>query len=102
MTTGPTFGPEFAKGTNEIVGSFNGLLASIYRFFRVPVADVAAAFDTEKFDPVDVPPGVPLPSPLPLNVLTICFLTYMCPGGNIHATTDGYGIIAQAFLEALP
>ena len=39
---------------------------------------------------------------VPQNVLNVCGLTYMCAFGNIHATTDGYGVITQAFLEVLP
>jgi lysophospholipase L1-like esterase len=92
---------ELAQQSNEIVGAFNGLLGSIYRFFHVPVADVAAAFDTENFDLVPAP-SPPFPPMLPQNVLNICAYTYMCSYGNIHATTDGYGVIAQAFLDVLP
>jgi lysophospholipase L1-like esterase len=97
----PAFGPPFAEAANGILASFNGLLASIYGFYHVPVADVATAFDTDNFDLVSGPPS-PFPFPVPQNVLNVCFLTYMCPGGNIHATTDGYGIITQAFLAVLP
>jgi hypothetical protein len=39
---------------------------------------------------------------LPQNVLNICVYTYMCELGNIHARTEGYGVIAQAFLDVLP
>ena len=38
----------------------------------------------------------------PQNVLNVCVLTYMCAFANIHANTDGYGVITQAFLEVLP
>ena len=91
---------ELAEQSNEVVASFNGLLGSIYRFFRVPVADVAAAFDTTAFEPlVDIGVGVPVP----LNVARICGYTYMCtPFQNIHATDAGYEVIAQAFLDVLP
>lgn len=90
---------ELARESNETVAAFNGLLGSIYRFFRVPVADVATAFDTTAFEPLV---DIGLPVPVPLNVAKICGLTYMCQLGNIHATTDGYGVITQAFLDALP
>jgi hypothetical protein len=91
---------ELAEQSNEVVASFNGLLGSIYRFFRVPVADVAAAFDTTAFEPlVDIGVGVPVP----LNVARICGYTYMCtPFQNIHATDAGYEVITQAFLDVLP
>jgi hypothetical protein len=39
---------------------------------------------------------------IPQNVLNICNNTYMCEFGNIHAKTEGYGVIAQAFLDVLP
>ena len=95
--------PELARESSETLAAFNGLLGAIYRFFRIPVADVAAAFHSSAFEPL-----VPVPFPdgtiveLPANVATICGLTYMCVEGNIHATTDGYGVMTQAFLEVLP
>jgi lysophospholipase L1-like esterase len=93
-----------AKESNETLAAFNGLLGAIYRFFRMPVADVAAAFHSADFEPLVPVPFPPdgTPVDLPLNVATICGLTYMCLEANIHATTDGYGVMAQAFLEVLP
>ena len=41
---------ELAQQSNDIVAAYNGLLGSIYQLFRVPVADVAAAFDTTNFE----------------------------------------------------
>jgi lysophospholipase L1-like esterase len=96
----PTLGPPFVEVANGILANFNGLLGSIYGFYRMPVADVATAFGTTDDQLVPAPP--PFPPMVPQNVLNICFLTYMCPGGNIHATTDGYGVITQAFLDVLP
>jgi lysophospholipase L1-like esterase len=95
---------ELAQQSNEVVGAYNGLLGSIYRFFRMPVADVATAFDTTNFTEVDnpLPPPADVFPTIPQNVLNICGLTYMCQFGNIHATTDGYGVITRAFLDALP
>ncbi len=91
--------PELAKESNETLAAFNGLLGAIYRFFRMPVADVAAAFHSADFEPLVPVPGL---GDLPTNVATICALTYMCLEGNIHATTDGYAVMTQAFLEVLP
>ena len=95
---------ELAQQSNEVVAAYNGLLGSIYRFFRMPVADVATAFDTTNFTEVDnpLPPPADVFPTIPQNVLNICGLTYMCQFGNIHATTDGYAVITQAFLDALP
>ncbi len=70
----------------------------------MPVADVAAAFHSADFEtlvPVPLPPDGTVMD-LPLNVATICALTYMCLEGNIHPTTDGYAVMTQAFLEVLP
>jgi hypothetical protein len=38
---------------------------------------------------------------IPLNVERICEWTWMCSVGNIHANDDCYGVIAQAFEDAL-
>lgn len=38
-----------AQESAEKLAAFNGLLGSIYRFFRMPVADVAAAFRSDDF-----------------------------------------------------
>jgi len=94
-------GQALAVQSNGIVGAFNGLLGSIYQVFGMPVADVATAFDTANFELVPAP-SPPFPPMVPQNVLNVCGLTYMCQLGNIHATTDGYSVITQAFLEALP
>lgn len=92
---------ELAEQSNQLVAAFNGLLGSIYQVFHMPVADVATAFDTANFELVPAPSSA-FPPMVPQNVLNVCALTYMCALGNIHATTDGYGVITQAFLEVLP
>ncbi len=92
---------ELAEQSNQLVAAYNGLLGSIYQVFHMPVADVATAFDTANFELVPAP-SPPFPPMVPQNVLNVCALTYMCALGNIHATTDGYGVITQAFLEVLP
>jgi hypothetical protein len=93
--------PELALESAEKLAAFNGLLGAIYRFFRMPVADVAEAFRSDDFTPVPVP-GL---GDIPTNVLVICQLTYMCDpavGPNIHANTMGYAVIAEAFLKVSP
>ena len=92
---------ELAEQSNQLVAAYNGLLGSIYQVFHMPVADVATAFDTANFELVPAPSSA-FPPMVPQNVLNVCGLTYMCALGNIHATTDGYGVITQAFLEVLP
>jgi lysophospholipase L1-like esterase len=80
-----------------------GLLGPTYSAFGMPVADVSAAFNSNIDSPVPFPP--PFGS-VPLNVATICQLTYMCVappvGPNIHATPTGYAVIAAAFDDVLP
>ena len=70
----------------------------------MPVADVAAAFNSDDFWTM-----VPFPPPfgsVPLNVAMICQLTYMCVpapvGPNIHANPTGYAVIATAFSDVMP
>jgi lysophospholipase L1-like esterase len=91
--------PALAEESAEKLAAFNGLLGAVYRFFRMPVADVADAFRSDDFTPVPEFGG------LPVNVLTICQLTFMCDpagGPNIHANGMGYGAIAEAFLKVVP
>ncbi len=81
-----------------------GILGPLYAAFGIPVADVAAAYHSDRFDIM-----VPFPLPFgtaPLNVATICQLTYQCVpapiGPNIHANPTGYSVIATAFEDVLP
>jgi lysophospholipase L1-like esterase len=92
-------GQQLAQTAAAGSAMFNALLGGLYAGFAVPVADVAAAFQSDDFTTV---PGVGLP----LNVLLVCRWTWMCVpppvGPNIHATAEGYAVIAEAFLAALP
>jgi lysophospholipase L1-like esterase len=88
-----------AKESAEKLAAFNGLLGAIYRFFRMPVADVAADFHSDDFTTLVSVPGF---GDIPLNVATICGLTFMCPQQDIHANANGYAVITGAFLKALP
>jgi lysophospholipase L1-like esterase len=79
------------------VHAFNGLLGSIYAAAGDPVADVQDAFQVDDTTLVD---GTPL------DVLRECQWTWICAsaplGPDIHANSDGYGVIAQAFEQQLP
>jgi hypothetical protein len=95
----------FAQASVKLLQDFNvGLLAKVYGLFGFPVADVFASFQTADFTLVD-PAPLPFPQPIPQNVKDICLFTFMCvlPPAvpNIHATTIGYGVIAQTFLGVL-
>ena len=74
------------------------VLGSVYTALEVPVADVAAAFDSGNFSTNAI-------TSLPQNVLNICVYTYMCTdapvGPNIHANRYGYGVIAATIAATL-
>jgi lysophospholipase L1-like esterase len=77
--------------------AINGALDRVYAAAGDPVADVMSAFAVTDFTPVD---GTPL------DVLRECQWTWICTppplGPDIHANTDGYGVIAQAFAQIIP
>lgn len=98
--------PEVWFGTHSLaavqayiaaVQGFNDLLEAIYAAAGSPVADVEGAFQVTDTTLVD---GTPL------DVLRECQWTWICAppplGPDIHANSDGYGVIAQAFVAALP
>lgn len=79
------------------VNAFNGLLAGLYIAAGDPVADVQGAFQVN---------DTTLVNGTPLDVVRECQWTWICAspplGPDIHANSRGYGVIAQAFEEALP
>jgi lysophospholipase L1-like esterase len=78
-----------------LAAALTGFLGTLYGAAGIPVADVFGAFSTLDSSLVGSPPT-------PRNVLVICQLTWMCAGAphgpDIHANSEGYGVIAQAFL----
>jgi lysophospholipase L1-like esterase len=97
-------GQTLATQSALAVSVLTGFLDTTYATAGIPVADVAAAFESDDFTLVDSP----LPAPndvgqLPVNVVNICQFTYECdPDPDIHANTAGYSIIADAFAAILP
>jgi lysophospholipase L1-like esterase len=89
--------PAAAQITEQMVVQFNDVLESVYGAAGDPVADVETAFSTTDWT---------LVNGIPLNVERICEWTWMCIppplGPDIHLNTAGYGVTAQAFLDALP
>jgi lysophospholipase L1-like esterase len=77
--------------------AINDALESVYAAAGDPVADVESAFAVTDLRPVGA---------TPLDVLRECQWTWICAppplGPDIHANTDGYGVIARAFETALP
>ncbi len=81
------------------------VLGAAYGAFGVPVADVYDQYMSTDFETL-VP--FPLPAPndvVPLNVATLCDLTFNClippAEPNIHPNTEGYSVIADAFQEVI-
>jgi lysophospholipase L1-like esterase len=81
---------------------FNDRLERLYSSNSALVADVESAFAVTDFATLVNLPGV---GPVPLSVYNTCTLTWVCTppplGPNIHANTDGYQRIADAFAAAL-
>ena len=71
---------------------FNNFLEGIYGAFGLEVADVETAFSVT---------DLTLVGGTPVNVLRTCAWTWMCSVGDIHANTDGYGVMAEAFRAQL-
>ena len=94
--------PSDAVMANAAVwATVNDTIEAAYAGVDVPVADVAAAFDSAAFTPIVHVRGY---GDLPLNVARICQWTYMCPeefGHDLHPTTFGYAVMTQAFRETL-
>jgi lysophospholipase L1-like esterase len=95
-------GQAFALDTYGMFLRFNDTLERIYKAARSPVADVEGAFSTTNFKMVQTPDF----GSIPLNVARICQWTWMCEppplGPDIHANTEGHGVIAEAFHKVLP
>ena len=89
--SGPA-GQQLAKDTTDLVVSFNTIvLEPVYGQFKVPIANVTGSFLTTNFTSV---------GGTPINVLTICKLTWMCDpqrGPDIHPNRWGYSVIAFTF-----
>jgi lysophospholipase L1-like esterase len=78
--------PSRAFICNE-VDALNTTLAGIYALAGARAADVAGAFDNND---------------LLQAKEHVCARTWFCALGDVHANTAGYGVIAQAFEEAIP
>ena len=93
---GPT-GQALARESVQVANTLNGLETFEYRIFGMKVADVSGAFQTDTFTEVPFGSGT-----VPLNVATICTLTFECTLNNIHPNVQGYAVIAGAFEAVLP
>jgi hypothetical protein len=86
-----------ADRVNNFTVPLNNILEGLYTAKGDPYADVESAFQVT---------DLTLVGGTPLNVLRECQRTWICfpppLGPDVHANTAGYGVIAQAFLDALP
>lgn len=79
----------------------NQILTGIYTAADVRVANVAAAYASTDLTTQAELPGV---GPVPLAVARICTWTWMCAPGrtpDIHPTSAGYQVIADAYLRQI-
>ena len=95
---GSTQGTKLALASLAATNAFNVELSDTYRNFAVSVANIAGAFRTNTALPLAHYGG----KVLPLDVISICKLTWMCPvqsqhGRDIHPNLAGYRTIAGAF-----
>jgi lysophospholipase L1-like esterase len=91
MTYYDIFAPACASGSAppfvcSRLDDLNAMLAAIYAAAGVPVADVAGAFENDD---------------LASAAAHVCAWTWFCSTGDVHPNTTGYGVIAQAFLDAI-
>ncbi|PRY01822.1 SGNH/GDSL hydrolase family protein [Allonocardiopsis opalescens] len=99
---------ELAEESAELLPELNEALVAAYQRHGVEVADVAAAFDSEDFEPApaaDAEGVAAAAEGTPRNVARICSWTWMCAaapqGPDIHANDEGYRRIADVFLEVI-
>jgi lysophospholipase L1-like esterase len=92
-----TNGQALAQASESLAVGYNHALATIYKAFQDPVANVQATFVTKDFKLTKL--GIPV------NVQRVCLLTYMCApaptGPNIHANLIGYRVITFAFEQVI-
>lgn len=95
-------GQALAVESAQAVAVVTSFLESTYATAGIPVADVAAAFESDDFTNMAPAPN----ETLPVSVANICELTYMCDtdpvGPDIHANDAGYALIADTIAAILP
>jgi lysophospholipase L1-like esterase len=95
-------GEAVARQSLQLTILLNRILTGVYTAAGIRVADVAGAFAT---DDLSTPAELPGVGTVPLAVARICSWTWMCVPGrapDIHPTSVGYAVIADAFLAQAP
>jgi lysophospholipase L1-like esterase len=95
---GSAQGKVVAIASVGLLAAINTVEIGLYQQHGFKVADVAGAFKTTNFLNTKNVPGY---GTQPVNVATICELTYMCSVQNIHPNVQGYQLIADTFLKRI-
>ena len=98
-------GQTLAVQSSEAVAVFNNILGTTFGTAGMPVADVAAAFESDDFATMVATTLPPPNDMLPVSVNNICEFTYMCDttrGPDIHANDAGYSLIADTIAAIIP
>lgn len=91
-------GQALAQQSVALQAALNTIIAGSAASVGADVADVATAFRSTDFTPVNVPA---LGGLVPTNVATICAWTWMCQLGDIHANDAGYAVMTGAVAARL-
>jgi hypothetical protein len=79
---------------------FNPVLRDAYEKAGASFVDVTEA--TGGYGPLEETTRLEPYGEIPTSVATVCRLTNYCEHGDIHPNTEGYAVIADLLLEALP
>jgi lysophospholipase L1-like esterase len=94
-------GQQFAQMSVSLLSTYNDVLTNVYTQANARVADVFSAFNSTDFTDLVSLSGF---GTVPLNVATICQLTWECVAPpqepNEHPNAAGYQVIANTFLAA--
>ncbi len=91
-----------ATRTLQVMSALDADLTRLYRASKIPVANVAGAYQLDNRNPTELK-GVGV---VPLNVARTCEWTWNCTGypfgPDDHPNNDGYRVIATAIEATLP
>jgi lysophospholipase L1-like esterase len=83
-----------ATASVALLVAINAAEQTLYSLYGFKIADVFSAYKSANFSSTTL-------FGTPVNVQTICTLTYMCSVQNIHPNAQGYQVIASAFAAKL-
>ncbi|MEO7070278.1 MAG: SGNH/GDSL hydrolase family protein [Nostocoides sp.] len=94
--TGPD-GQTAAAVSLQLSAVLNAIIAGDSASIGGTTVDIATAFNSQDQNTVLFPPF----GQVPVNVVTICQLTWMCTLNNIHANDAGYAVMGAAVAATL-